>query len=901
MDDRLQEANVALLDLDKGLRAQRCGDQCEAIMKFQSTFSKYHYPTFINAAFLKLADAFRNGNNTMRLCILRVAQQSKIHLDKITSFDEFTKRIFSVTHSNDPYARAITLRMLGTISCIISEKKNVHHCICKGLDSHDRVEQEAAIFATIQFASDSHDFAASICNKIATLLKGLSTQLEIKLKLIPVLQHMRSNVQISSKARNILEDLLPSYPAQEFVLTTLKTLTMLSCYTLIDIPAQVKLLLSYVRCDPRKSVCSSALDNLNLLARKTSHLWSVQDIEESCKTLNQSSISDLLKRKLLRVLCTLFSNTSVVKVDLSEDSQILYICSLYMLNMDVMQAALAIKLQTSLLPHALKYSKYRYESLRNGTIDAVDGILLILVPSATEASIEVKALKIILSVLRNLLDESGTSESRLYEIIFTLFETDERLLEECDEAGVVLLETLAILATNSDFPNLLSPYKSNIHSMLLKIPVMEQKPNREKISIFIFVLMSVCALGSEESILSNKIIHEIKNSSLDHWTLYRIARQAFRLSQFNVASKLLQEISDSVATEQHHFWITGLKEIALAEYQISKCFQSNQSNPTCLEIDRTITEAVNHYHTAISIFMAAVEPNRNLNFQCEYARLRCETLRLHLRFISACQVIQNNPPPAISKDSFDFSCDEKTTENSRYYLVDKRLKQCAEQFQLIEQAYNELRMISFDCDPSTLANITACQRICSIMSFAIESLIFSRSDKNFYTNAKASQSIPSDKERSDIFSKAIRNAYTKISKLIDVTLSKEPNNLSQLLTKCLKQCSFIVLSVPQSFPRFFFQSLQTTRIKLTTTPGNRSSNDPFRIEAEKRLALKIEGVIQRSDSYSSNGSFTSLNSSQDLKSRRFREIKQIKLQLSVIWLHPIEGTHNRNNKPKVGF
>ena len=134
--------------------------------------------------------------------------------------------------------------------------------------------------------------------------------------------------------------------------------------------------------------------------------------------------------------------------------------------------------------------------------------------------------------------------------------------------------------------------------------------------------MSVCALGSEESILSNKIIHEIKNSSLDHWTLYRIARQAFRLvnnqhllqilllillhnlkSQFNVASKLLQEISDSVATEQHHFWITGLKEIALAEYQISKCFQSNQSNPTCLEIDRTITEAVNHYHTAISIFM----------------------------------------------------------------------------------------------------------------------------------------------------------------------------------------------------------------------------------------------------------------------------------------------------------
>jgi len=46
----------------------------------------------------------------LRLCVLRVTQQSEKHLEKITSIDEFLRRIFTVIHSNDPVARALTLR-----------------------------------------------------------------------------------------------------------------------------------------------------------------------------------------------------------------------------------------------------------------------------------------------------------------------------------------------------------------------------------------------------------------------------------------------------------------------------------------------------------------------------------------------------------------------------------------------------------------------------------------------------------------------------------------------------------------------------------------------------------------------------------------------------------------------
>lgn len=67
--------------------------------------------------------------------------------------------------------------MFGSIACIISDEKGVHHSIRQGLDSHDLVEQEAAVFATLQFSSHSEEFAKSICNKIATMLQGKSMDL----------------------------------------------------------------------------------------------------------------------------------------------------------------------------------------------------------------------------------------------------------------------------------------------------------------------------------------------------------------------------------------------------------------------------------------------------------------------------------------------------------------------------------------------------------------------------------------------------------------------------------------------------------------------------------------------------------------------------------------------------
>lgn len=68
-------------------------------------------------------------------------------------------------------------------------------------------------------------------------------------------------------------ELLGSYPAVEFVRVTLSASTTLASATLIDVPAQVALLLQYLHDDPRLSVKRHALHLLHTLARKGAHLW----------------------------------------------------------------------------------------------------------------------------------------------------------------------------------------------------------------------------------------------------------------------------------------------------------------------------------------------------------------------------------------------------------------------------------------------------------------------------------------------------------------------------------------------------------------------------------------------------------------------------------------------------
>lgn len=111
-----------------------------------------------------------------------------------------------------------------------------------------------------------------MCSKVASMIESLQTPIKMKLQLIPVLKHMHHDANTAALVKSLCRNLLPKYPSEDFVVMILNSLTQLSCATLVDIPDQVTLLLTYLN-DPRKRVRYSILHSMRLLALKGAHLW----------------------------------------------------------------------------------------------------------------------------------------------------------------------------------------------------------------------------------------------------------------------------------------------------------------------------------------------------------------------------------------------------------------------------------------------------------------------------------------------------------------------------------------------------------------------------------------------------------------------------------------------------
>ena len=79
-----------------------------------------------------------------------------------------------------------------------------------------------------------------MCTKPSVHGVGLATPVDLKLKLIPMLQHMHHNASLASGSRELLQQLVNSYPSTPMVIVTLHTFTQLAASSLIDIPKQVR-------------------------------------------------------------------------------------------------------------------------------------------------------------------------------------------------------------------------------------------------------------------------------------------------------------------------------------------------------------------------------------------------------------------------------------------------------------------------------------------------------------------------------------------------------------------------------------------------------------------------------------------------------------------------------------
>ncbi|XP_068841795.1 integrator complex subunit 7 isoform X2 [Capricornis sumatraensis] len=802
------DANSALMELDKGLRSGKLGEQCEAVVRFPRLFQKYPFPILINSAFLKLADVFRVGNNFLRLCVLKVTQQSEKHLEKILNVDEFVKRIFSVIHSNDPVARAITLRMLGSLASIIPERKNAHHSIRQSLDSHDNVEVEAAVFAAANFSAQSKDFAVGICNKISEMIQGLATPVDLKLKLIPILQHMHHDAILASSARQLLQQLVTAYPSTRMVIVSLHTFTLLAASSLVDTPKQIQLLLQYLKNDPRKAVKRLAIQDLKLLANKTPHTWSRENIQALCECALQTPY-DSLKLGMLSVLATL-SGTIAVKHYFSiasgnvgsspRSSDLVKLAQECCYHNNRGIAAHGVRVLTNITVSCQEKDLLALEQ------DAVFGLESLLVLCSQDDSPGAQAtLKIALNCMVKLAKGRPHLSQSVVETLLTQLHSAQ------DTARILMCHCLAAIAMqlpvlgDGMLGDLVELYK-----VIGRSATDKQQELLVSLATVIFVA-SQKALSAEVKAVIKQQLESVSNG----WTVYRIARQASRMGNHDMARELYQSLLTQVASEHFYFWLNSLKEFSHAEQCLTGLQEENYSSALSC-----IAESLKFYHKGIASLTAASTPLNPLSFQCEFVKLRIDLLQAFSQLICTCNSLKTSPPPAIATTI------AMTLGNDlqRCGRISNQMKLSMEEFRSLASRYGDLYQASFDADSATLRNVELQQQSCLLISHAIEALILDPESASFqeYGSTGAAHA---DSE----YERRMMSVY---------------NHVLEEHTACLCNAIISLLKVPLSFQRYFFQKLQSTSIKLALSPSPRNPAEPIAVQNNQQLALKVEGVVQ---------------------------------------------------------
>ncbi|CAD7091372.1 unnamed protein product [Hermetia illucens] len=860
-----QDANSVLTELDKGLRSTKIGEQCEAIVRFPRMFEKYPFPILINSSFLKLAEFFRNGSNLLRLWVLKVCQQSDKHLDKILNIDEFVKRIFMVIHSNDPVARALTLRTLGAVSRVIPEKQQVHHSIRRALDSNDTVEVEAAIYASVQFAAQSKTFAISMCSKIGSMIESLKTPISMKLQLIPVLRHMYHDANTAALVKTLCLNLLPKYPAESFVIAILDSLTKLSCKTLIDIPDQVNLLLTYLQ-DPRKKVRYQVLRSLRSLAQEGAHLWpngALKTLISKAQNCNDVGNEQSL---VLTVVLTLTECPVTCHALLNEEQNlILELCSSCLVLEHHTAASQAVGILTGLISYC------HTENIPPPTIfmELINLHLESLIYSSMGNEKKHKELTLYMKCGVKLSENNLQFAQDFVQLIEGIV-TDNCVYSK--KNSVLLCETLAALSSQFQVKRFsihdpkhepstsmdvdphrmlgkkMNPVSECLPQILKKMDTIidgELQPHSVQIVEILsaVVLQSIIGSFMPKGILD---VFDRISTTINCWSQYRIARSASRYGQHFLAARFYTKLATNVSLDKFHFFLIALSQMSKAEcilnygaeYEVMLhnyvICDPKYYNPSIklLSLTERLDKAIALYAKALASIKASSSPSSSLTFQSEFIKLRCQFLQALYSVVIAKNTQAIVPPPAIALTLAQSSRDVL----QKYGHITNQLRKAVKTIKGCEDAYSKLYKSAFDADPTTLEFLEITQHQCAIFGHIVESVCF--------VSPSEPPCLPTEGNHPE--TKYLVNTCNKIERLAKTLPQESPNDKSITMkhTKVIIEEIELITMSPMCFPRFFFQVLQNTIIKLSISPQPRVAGEPIIVQPGSNLVVKVEGVIQ---------------------------------------------------------
>ena len=770
----------------------------------------------------------------------------------------------------------MNFRMLGSIAVIIPERKQAHHSVRNALEhsqDSNNVEFQAAIFAAGKFAQHSENFSVNICTKITEMVRSHATPLEMKLKLISIFQHMQKidSVTAAMVRQTLIVDMLPDYPAQEFVLVTLHTLTLLSAHTLTDVPDQVDLLLQHLIQDPRSAVKRWVLADLRFLANENrAHLWSKENIEsiitfaEGC---DESKDTRILCGSL-SILCDLVKYTdSTQQFSLNHiDSPALRLCRASCFGKQFLIAAKGTQFLTLITATCVKeMHEIEGTDIVSESIMAIEALFLIV--NSTQKLTNLTVLKECLLCCVMLCKVKPDTCNQFVDIIGNgLMERNETKIDE--KLKLLLCETLASLGhMKFGVLNPMLPDICNFIAIVCENAIDSDSPMSDENSKLLVMSSTLIFQTVKGHIWTKETRHAIDLvlSVVDQWSIYRMGRNASRYGHHGLASKILENSANQVSSENHYYWLKGLSQICQGEYKISGTTNEidddrqakNDSSKHKAHIIEKLSIGNMKVQQGLDNIKASGTPQSpssfaHANFQLEYLKCRTEYLSALHQMVVSSNSLRTSPPPAIASTQAKQSHDDL----QRCGRITGLLRSCVSDFSRVGSLYGSLYESSFDADPGTLCHIQVLQHICLRLSQWIEMVCLKSSlHGNIFDEQEIEFSPPlalatnnKDAYCYGIDIQELIRAGEKAAKVFQnlVLDPKCPPPITNVHTECLIEVAHILSSNQMCIPRYFFQSLQSTNIKLAVTPQPRSAHEPINVSASQYVAIKVEGVIASS-------------------------------------------------------
>eukprot|EP00731_Ephydatia_muelleri_P027688 Em0019g561a len=730
--------------------------------------------------------------------LLKVIQLCEKHLNNITNCDEFVRRIYSVIHSNDPVARAVTLRVFGSSSAIMGERRNVHHSIHRSLESNDRVEVEAAIFATSQLCPHSKLFASGVCEKIAIMVQGLSTPMEMKLKLIPILQQMHHDIGMVSQVRDLCLKLLVAYPSLSFVTVVLHTLTKLSVTTLVDVSAQVHLLLAYLQGDVRHKVRMASLQNLLYTARHAPHSWSKGSLQTLVEVADRLS-NEKEKESVLSVLFSLSASTAVHNLAVHRDT---FLAHCYSLNLNVVTFALGVMSNCAMATAGSADHAHELEALGRLLLES---LVTIQLRGARPLSVLLSSL---VKVARHT-DIATMAQNTIVSLLPTF---------PCSHV-ILACRALSAMVKNGGDPQVTSKLVRYLQECSLE--------TRQDIMLPVATILiehhSVldCSDPARRAILPS--LHSaLWSLPASSWLAYKVARKASSMGFHELAAPVYLKLTGHVTSSKYRSWLYGLEQFSAAQLILHGHTSPSSLLPALSKVSAMMNNT----------FLLIKTSGPPSSFPLDYLEVLASLYDAHMKLLSTCVGVRIVPPPSLSASA----------------NLEHKFTQCLQQFCSVAECLSSLYSSLFDGDHATLEYIALLQQSCLLMANAISSIALSLKPLLSPTTPKEvpvlkrggtelSGEFGSKYMLGTICNDVLKSVETAASSLKIVPLGEEH-------VQALTECSAKMLSVPVLLPHCFFRALQHTSVKLALSPALPAVGQSIMVQLNSHMTLSVEGVVE---------------------------------------------------------